>query len=147
LANLTVTIKRYLSLNSLVFDFLDDSLYGNVLGLSLVGNVGHILGLDFDGVVVSDGLLLGNLDLDGLSLVLENLLLVRHVFDSGLTTDGGGLRSNSNGLLVGNRGGVGHWGGVAHRGSIGDGGSIGGGSIGDGSLVSDWGSNSLNFTK
>jgi len=76
-----------LSFNSLILDSFGDSLLRDVLDVLVLINLGHVLGLILDGVVVGDLLFLGNVldSLDG--FVFDDALLIRNVFDARFSLD------------------------------------------------------------
>jgi hypothetical protein len=91
-----------LAFNSLVFNLLNLALHGNILSLGFISNLRNVLSHDLNWVVVSHILLLGYLDLNGLSLILGHWSLVLDVFDTGLSGDwgllNGGWGSHHHGL-------------------------------------------------
>jgi hypothetical protein len=76
-----------LSFHCLVLNSWDGFLDWDVLSLSFIGHLWNVFCLVLDRVVVSDVLLLGHLDLDCFSFVLNNRSLVLDVLDSRFTLD------------------------------------------------------------
>jgi len=110
----------------LVLDLLNIPLLGNILGFNFIGDVGVILSLDFDWVVVCNNLGSGNLNLNSLGFIFHNLLFVWDVFKTRFSLHRSGSCNNlllvdcrllinlglvlDCGSLIGNRGClVGHW--------------------------------------
>jgi len=75
LDNLLLWLVDNLSLNSLIFNSLLDSLLWDVLGVSLLIDLRNILSLVFNGVIVGDSSFMGNNFLTGNFLVvIDNTL-------------------------------------------------------------------------
>lgn len=104
LSELCLFVEKYLSFDCLVFNSLDVSLLRNVLGFNIVSHIGDVLSLDLDWVVIGNSLGFRDLDLDMLSLVFDDLLLVGDVLDSWFSSHWLRGRSYCNLRSVGNGG-------------------------------------------